>query len=283
MANAAFWYGLMFGMQDEKIAEKMPFAAVKNNFLQAARNGIYAKIKLSNGKEYAVSEIIDKELLPIAIEGLKKMGINDEKSFNYLQVIKERNQEGINGAIWTLEAFESLKKSGVSHTDALATLVDTSIEYQIQNKPVHTWEIPTKRSNMKKNINEIIIEECMDKDLFTVRPTDIIQLAADMMDWQKIRFIMVENEHGQLEGIVSSRNLLKNLNGHVHHESELPVSIEDIMVRNPITAESNQKLSDALSLMKKYQIGCLPILQNKKLVGIITEQTFLNVFADLIG
>jgi acetoin utilization protein AcuB len=55
------------------------------------------------------------------------------------------------------------------------------------------------------------------------------------------------------------------------------------MVRNPITAESNQKLSEALSLMKKYQIGCLPILQNKKLVGIITEQTFLNVFADLMG
>jgi CBS domain-containing protein len=283
MANAAFWYGLMFGMQDEKIAEKMPFAAVKNNFLQAARNGIFAKMKLANGKEYAVSEIIEKELLPIAAKGLNKMGIDDVKSSQYLQIIKERNQSGQNGANWTLEAFDSLKNEGVSPTDALATLVDTSIAYQKQNIPIHQWEIPIKRSNMKKNINEIIIEECMDKDLFTVRPSDIIQLAADMMDWQKIRFIMVENEQGDLEGIVSSRNLLKNLNGYVHHESELPVSIEDIMVRNPITAESNQKLSEALSLMKKYQIGCLPILQNKKLVGIITEQTFLNVFADLMG
>jgi CBS domain-containing protein len=240
-------------------------------------------MKLANGKEYAVSEIIEKELLPIAAEGLNKMGIDDTKSSQYLQIIKERNQSGQNGANWTLEAFDSLKNEGVSPTDALATLVDTSIAYQKQNIPVHQWEIPIKRSNMKKNINEIIIEECMDKDLFTVRPSDIIQLAADMMDWQKIRFIMVENEQGQLEGIVSSRNLLKNLNGYVHHESELPVSIEEIMVRNPITAESNQKLSEALSLMKKYQIGCLPILQNKKLVGIITEQTFLNVFADLMG
>ncbi len=282
MANAAFWYGLMFGMQDEKIATKMPFASVKNNFLQAARNGIFAKIKTANGKEYAVTEIIEKELLPIAAEGLQKMDIDSTQVSQYLQIIKERNQIGQNGAIWTLNAFESLKKSDISHTDALATLVDISIQNQKENIPVHQWKIPIKRNNMKKNINEIIIEECMDKDLFTVRPGDIIQLAADMMDWQKIRFIMVENEQGDLEGIVSSRNLLKNLNGFVHHDSELPVSIEDIMVRNPITAESNQKLSEALSLMKKYQIGCLPILQNKKLVGIITEQTFLNVFADLM-
>ena len=282
MANAAFWYGLMFGMQDEKIATKMPFASVKNNFLQAARNGIFAKIKTANGKEYAVTEIIEKELLPIAAKGLQKMDIDSTQVSQYLQIIKERNQIGQNGAIWTLNAFESLKKSDISHTDALATLVDISIQNQKENIPVHQWKIPIKRNNMKKNINEIIIEECMDKDLFTVRPGDIIQLAADMMDWQKIRFIMVENEQGDLEGIVSSRNLLKNLNGFVHHDSELPVSIEDIMVRNPITAESNQKLSEALSLMKKYQIGCLPILQNKKLVGIITEQTFLNVFADLM-
>lgn len=282
MANAAFWYGLMFGLRNEKISEKMPFSAVKNNFLQSARNGIFAKMKMSNGREYAVSEIIEKELLPIATEGLKTMGINQENATEYLQIIKDRNQSSLNGANWNIEAFDSLKSAGVSPTDSLASLVDLSIEYQKQNIPVHKWAIPTKRSNMKKNINEIIIEECMDKDLFTVRPSDIIQLAADMMDWQKIRFIMVENEHGDLEGIVSSRNLLKNLNGHIHHESELPVSIEEIMVRNPITAESNQKLSVALSLMKKYQIGCLPILQNKKLVGIITEQTFLNVFADLM-
>lgn len=283
MANAAFWYGLMFGMQDEKIATKMPFATVKNNFLQAARNGIFAKIKTATGKEYAVTEIIEKELLPIAAEGLQKMNIDSTQAAQYLQIIKERNQTGQNGAKWTLDAFESLKNSDISPTDTLATLVDISIQNQKENIPVHRWEIPIKRNNMKKNINEIIIEECMDKDLFTVRPEDIIQLAADMMDWQKIRFIMVENEQGDLEGIVSSRNLLKNLNGFVHHDSELPVSIEDIMVRNPITAESNQKLSEALSLMKKYQIGCLPILQNKKLVGIITEQTFLNVFADLMG
>jgi CBS domain-containing protein/gamma-glutamyl:cysteine ligase YbdK (ATP-grasp superfamily) len=283
MANAAFWYGLMFGMQDEKIATKMPFATVKNNFLQAARNGIFAKIKTANGKEYAVTEIIEKELLPIAAEGLQKMSVDSTQAAQYLKIIKERNQTGQNGAKWTIDAFESLKNSEISPTDALATLVDISIQNQKENIPVHRWEIPIKRNNMKKNINEIIIEECMDKDLFTVRPEDIIQLAADMMDWQKIRFIMVENEQGDLEGIVSSRNLLKNLNGFVHHDSELPVSIEDIMVRNPITAESNQKLSEALSLMKKYQIGCLPILQNKKLVGIITEQTFLNVFADLMG
>jgi CBS domain-containing protein len=156
------------------------------------------------------------------------------------------------------------------------------MEYQEKNTPVSEWEILKKCLDMKKPLDKIIIEECMDRDLFTVRPNDILQIAADIIDWQKIRFLMVEDDDGKLIGIISSRNLLKYFNAHLHHREELPVLIEEIMVRNPITIDSNQKLSEALDVMKKYKIGCLPVLQNHKLVGIITEQTFLNVFSDIM-
>jgi CBS domain-containing protein len=286
IANAVFWYGLMYGLAKEDISfdvkdENISFEECKNNFLKAARNGIFANILWIDGQYYEASQLVLK-LIPIANEGLKFLNINEEDIEKYLTIIKNRALTKQNGSKWFLDSYKILKKQKFSNFDILSSIVLKSMEYQEKNTPVSEWEILKKCLDMKKPLDKIIIEECMDRDLFTVRPNDILQIAADIIDWQKIRFLMVEDDDGKLIGIISSRNLLKYFNSHLHHREELPVLIEEIMVRNPITIDSNQKLSEALEVMKKYKIGCLPVLQNHKLVGIITEQTFLNVFSDIM-
>ena len=286
IANAVFWYGLMYGLADEKISfdakdENISFEECKNNFLKAARNGIFANILWIDGQYYEASQLVLK-LIPIAQKGLNTLNINLEDVNKYLKIIENRAQTKQNGSKWFLDSYKILKKQKFSNFDILSSIVLKSMEYQEKNTPISEWEILNKCTDMKKPLDKIIIEECMDRDLFTVRPNDILQIAADIIDWQKIRFLMVEDDDGKLIGIISSRNLLKYFNSHLHHREELPVLIEEIMVRNPITIDSNQKLSEALEVMKKYKIGCLPVLQNQKLVGIITEQTFLNVFSDIM-
>jgi CBS domain-containing protein len=286
IANAVFWYGLMYGLAKEDISfdvkdENISFEECKNNFLKAARNGIFANILWIDGQYYEASQLVLK-LIPIAQKGLNALNINMDDANKYLNIIANRAQTKQNGSKWFLDSFKNLKKQKFSNFDILSSIVLKSMEYQEKNTPVSEWELLNKLVDMKKPLNKIIIEECMYRDLFTVRPDDILQIAADIIDWQKIRFLMVEDDDGKLIGIISSRNLLKYFNSHLHHREELPVLIEEIMVRNPITIDSNQKLSEALEVMKKYKIGCLPVLQNHKLVGIITEQTFLNVFSDIM-
>jgi CBS domain-containing protein/gamma-glutamyl:cysteine ligase YbdK (ATP-grasp superfamily) len=286
IANAVFWYGLMYGLAKEDISfdvkdENISFEECKNNFLKAARNGIFANILWIDGQYYEASQLVLK-LIPIAQKGLNALNINMDDANKYLNIIAKRAQTKQNGSKWFLDSYKILKKQKFSNFDILSSIVLKSMEYQETNTPVSQWELLNKLVDMKKPLDKIIIEECMDRDLFTVRPNDILQIAADIIDWQKIRFLMVEDDDGKLIGIISSRNLLKYFNSYLHHREELPVLIEEIMVRNPITIDSNQKLSEALEVMKKYKIGCLPVLQNQKLVGIITEQTFLNVFSDIM-
>jgi CBS domain-containing protein len=284
MANTVFWYGLMFGFYhaDIEIEKLIDFDAVKNNFLQAARNGLNANFEWFEKTNFTAQKIVLEILLPIAKRGLDHLKIDSATVQHNLSIIERRVETMQNGSNWTLQAIKNLEKNGIPPQDIYPTIVSFAHHYQQKNLPIHQWDIPSKNANMKRNPSEMIIEEYMDKDLFTVSPSDPLQLASDMIDWQKIRFILVENEHGELVGLVSSRTLLKNLNLHLFHQNELPESIEDIMVRTPITIDSNKKLSEALEIMEKYKIGCLPVLQNKKLVGIVTEQTFLHVFSRII-
>lgn len=284
VANACFWYGLMYGMKEEKVdfESKLDFSSVKNNFTQAARNSMYSTFDWYDGKSYSAQDLILHKLIPIAAKGLGKLKIDTTDIEFYLNTISDRAKANTNGAIWMYKSSKLMKKNEVNATDILSSIVTFSSEMQSQNLPIHQWEILNQNISMKKQLNEIIVEECMDKELFTVRPDDIIQLAADMVDWQKIRHILVENSEGQLVGLVSARNLLKSLNRHHYHGEKMPTTIQDIMVSEPFTISSSSTLSQGIEIMRKYKIGCLPVLQKEKLVGIITEQTFMNVFANMM-
>ena len=120
----------------------------------------------------------------------------------------------------------------------------------------------------------------MTTDIFTVQKTDIIELVAEMMDWQKIRYAPVEDKNGNLTGLVSRRLILRHLIKNKRNRKSS--TAEDIMIKNPPTIDHNDTILNAMRIMREKDIGCLPVINNGELAGVITEMDFLRISGRLI-
>jgi CBS domain-containing protein len=121
----------------------------------------------------------------------------------------------------------------------------------------------------------------MTQDLFTVRPDDIVDFAASLMDWRHIRHVPVENDKGKLVGLVSHRGLLRLMaQGRVGKDCS--VTVEEIMNREPLTVHPDTPTVDAIRLMRDNELACLPVTRNGKLVGIVTEHDLIIVASRLL-
>lgn len=76
----------------------------------------------------------------------------------------------------------------------------------------------------------------------------------------------VEDEKGKLCGLLTWRHVTKT-NLDLPNPSRL---VKDIMVTEVITVTAQTPMEEAITLMKKHTIGCLPVMQHEELIGIIT-------------
>jgi predicted transcriptional regulator len=149
--------------------------------------------------------------------------------------------------------------------------------------PVHTWELPELGDLDDYRPSKLRVEEFMETDLFTVQKDDLIELVAELMDWRRIRYMPVEDSKGRLSGLITLRLVLRHfarinrMNG-----PEEVTMVKDIMISEPITISPKATILEALRLMRNNQVGCLLVVQNEELVGVITEMDFLRISARLI-
>lgn len=281
MANAAFFLGLMMALPEEfgDVTEKMSFDDVKQNFFSTARFGLKSQIIWLNGKSYRAKKLILDELLPRAKHGLRMVGIEARDIERYLGILEARVTEEKTGAKWMLDSLASMDKRAKQNV-RMRTLTAAMKANQETGEPMHLWnlaEIPQKPDWID---NYKTVEQFMATDLFTVRPEDVIDLAANLMHWRHIRHVPVEDDAGKLVGIVSHRDLLELFAlGKTNESSEIVVC--DVMKQNLITVKPETPTLEALELMREKNIGCLPVIKNEKLVGLITAYDFLTVSAKL--
>ena len=121
----------------------------------------------------------------------------------------------------------------------------------------------------------------MSTDLFTVKPDDLIDLAASVMDWRHIRHVPVEDATGRLVGLVTHRGLLRLMSKGTRSSEANPVPVRDVMVQDPITVSPGTPSLAAIELMRTNRIGCLPVVEGGQLVGIVTSYDFLEASATL--
>ncbi len=119
----------------------------------------------------------------------------------------------------------------------------------------------------------------MTRDVFTVRPDDVVDLATSVMAWKHVRHVPVEDDKGELVGLLSARDLLR-LRGRIACESPTnPVAVETVMDRDPVTVSPNVTLVDAMRLLLARDSGCLLVVTGGQLVGIVTERDFVRAAA----
>jgi CBS domain-containing protein len=101
------------------------------------------------------------------------------------------------------------------------------------------------------------------------------------MDWRHVRHVPVEDDNGRLAGLLSHRALLRLVaTGKAGGENKVTVS--EIMNHEPVTVGPDTSTVDAIRLMREAQLACLPVVEDGKLVGLVTEHDLIVVSSHLL-
>ena len=144
-ANAAFYYGLVRTLvaEERPLWSQMSFSAAEENFHNAARDGIAARVYWPGVGEVPVAELVLRRLLPAAHAGLEDAGVEAADRDRLLGIIERRCVTLQNGATWQADTFHKLyEDQKLDRGDALRRMTVLYREHMHANEPVHEWPLP---------------------------------------------------------------------------------------------------------------------------------------------
>ncbi len=120
-----------------------------------------------------------------------------------------------------------------------------------------------------------------------LRSDEVLRVADDLMNMNRIRHLPVLSAHtNDLVGVVTQRDLFRSglarklgIDDVVADEALDSVLVGAVMTRDPISTTPETSVTDAAGLMIRHKIGCLPVLDEGLLVGILTESNFVELMA----
>lgn len=119
-------------------------------------------------------------------------------------------------------------------------------------------------------LSHLTAADVMQPQVETVTPNLSMSELLELMTTSHHRgFPVVDN--GDIVGIITQSDLVKA------ETFNSDISVDEIMTRNPITVKADVSLSDVLYLLNRYQLSRLPVLQDSRLVGIITRTDIIRV------
>lgn len=131
------------------------------------------------------------------------------------------------------------------------------------------------------------VRDIMASEVTTLNRNDSLQLAKDIMSLGRVRHFPVVDDD-KVVGVVSQRDLYKASLGSVMKYGEKAqraflegIAIKEVMADPPITIAPHATVQEAARLMMEKKIGCLPVLEGPKLVGIVTETDMLKLVAEM--
>ncbi len=128
----------------------------------------------------------------------------------------------------------------------------------------------------------ITVSEIMTTEVITLKATDSVSIAASVMTENNIRHLPIVDTHNQVIGIISQRDVLGA--GELAGDNKIPKAkiVSDIMSKDILTTHPKDSLKSAGLTLQKYKYGCLPVIENQSLVGIISDTDFVAVAINLI-
>lgn len=267
VAIAALYFGLLVAGPDVlgDVAKRLPFASVKEGFISAARYGLAAQVPWVDGSTRPARDLLLGELLPLAREGLRLAHIDADDAERYLGVVREGVTSGISGASWLLRAASP---SGERPTDAsLRSATRAMLAAQRTGAPVVAWPAVEPSPSMDPNSFRTV-GQFMTTDLYTVRASDALDVALSLMSWRSVRHVPVEDDDGQLVGLIEPTALLGL--------SSDPRAASDVMKPIAITITQDTSTREALRLLFAHAVSALAVVEHGRLVGLVTERDLLR-------
>jgi acetoin utilization protein AcuB len=136
----------------------------------------------------------------------------------------------------------------------------------------------------------MLVSDLMTADPVTVTDKTPIDDALRLMREKKVRRLPVLSTNGELVGIVAEKDILyaspspaTSLSIHEIHYLLAKLTVGEIMTKKVITVTDDTPLEEAARIMADTRIGALPVMQDGKLVGIITETDIFKGFVELLG
>jgi CBS domain-containing protein len=247
------------------------------NFFAASKMGLDTKFIWTKDRKITAVDLIKDELLPIARNGLKKANLDSGDIDTYLNVIEERATSAQTGSYWVVKSYGKLIKEA-NKEQALSAITNAMIKNQKKGEPVHKWGLAKIEDMEYWKPSTLMVEEFMTTDLFTVRKDDILEFVGNLLDWRKIRYLPVEDDQKHLTGLITMRQLLREYYRTAEDGEDTGAkTVSEIMIQNPITIHPEASIMEAMDIMKDQGIGCLPVVKNSRVVGIITEGNFMNI------
>ena len=135
----------------------------------------------------------------------------------------------------------------------------------------------------------MLVRDYMTKDVFTLRVDKKLVIADELMKWAHVRHVPVVDQDGRLVGIVSHRDLLRASISSIEtrvaaaekRQHLASVTVREVMQAQVQTISPDAPVQEAAKLMRERKIGCLPVVTDGRLIGIITESDLLRIVAQL--
>ncbi|RLA62763.1 MAG: hypothetical protein DRQ88_01880 [Epsilonproteobacteria bacterium] len=136
----------------------------------------------------------------------------------------------------------------------------------------------TTEHNDKKRILEA--QDIMTKAVITLKEDDSVNLFEELAELEKIRHVPVVNNNNEVVGLLTHRDFFDALTqSFMNSSGDREVKISDIMKKDITTIPKEEPLVDVAKIMYNNNYGCLPVTENKVLIGIVTSNDFLKYFS----
>jgi CBS domain-containing protein len=130
------------------------------------------------------------------------------------------------------------------------------------------------------------VGDVMTRTLVTTPPETSVREAQARLTQEGIRHLLVTGEGGELLGIVTDRDIRLNLPSPATSLSVWEMkglldrlTVGEIMTKAVITVGPRREIGEAAVLMLEHKIGALPVLEDGRLAGIVTETDLLRALA----
>jgi CBS domain-containing membrane protein len=136
-------------------------------------------------------------------------------------------------------------------------------------------------------MKDLKVRDVMTADPTTLKRNDKLTLADDIMRLGRVRHLPVlDDDDKTLVGIVTQRDLFRDAlaqalgyGKHAQRKILDTLAVKEVMATDVVTTGPETSLVEAARILTERKIGCLPVVENGRLVGILTEGDFVALVA----